>query len=203
MDISETISNKAQELFMNYGIVSITIDDIAFQLGMSKKTIHKYYKDKDALVDSVIDMETTNHEAQFSKPLNDSQDAIEALYKNLEKIDMLLRRLNPAILFCLRLHHPSSYDKLTWYLNYVLHGIIKKNIQQGIVEGLYRSDFDIDIIITFLITNLLTIFNTNTFPAGKYKLRNVEINYFTHFLYGITTNKGHTIVKCYAKNFRS
>ncbi|HEX6193727.1 MAG TPA: helix-turn-helix domain-containing protein, partial [Chitinophagaceae bacterium] len=54
MDTKERIQNKAEELFMQFGIRSVSMDDIANNLGMSKKTVYQYFVDKDELVEAVV-----------------------------------------------------------------------------------------------------------------------------------------------------
>ena len=112
MEVKERISIKAAELFMRYGIRSITMDEIAAQLGISKKTIYQFYTDKDDMVAAVIDQEILRNEAECMEAKDQAADAIHQVFLALEFLEEMLKSANPLILYDLEKHHPRSFKKI-------------------------------------------------------------------------------------------
>src|SRR5579859_7399313 len=114
-DVKERILTKAAELFMRYGIRSITMDEIAAQLGISKKTIYQFFTDKDDMVAAVIDQEILRNEAECLDAKNRSVDAVHQIFLALEDLEEMLKYTNPLVLYDLEKHHPRSFKKLKEY----------------------------------------------------------------------------------------
>ena len=98
MDVKERILGKAEELFMQYGIRSVSMDDIANSLGMSKKTLYQYYADKDELVDSVVESHILMIQTDCVSSRKDANDAIHEIYITMERILDEVSNMNPMLL---------------------------------------------------------------------------------------------------------
>ena len=85
MEIKERIQSKAHELFLQYGIRSVSMDDIATQLGMSKKTLYQYFTDKDEMVDAVLHYEIEHGQQDCLLCLRQSKDAVEEIFLMMER----------------------------------------------------------------------------------------------------------------------
>src|SRR5882672_5020407 len=99
MDIRERIREKAQELFMQYGIRSVSMDDIATHLGMSKKTIYQYFSDKDELVDAVLNIEIHEMECNCVDCSEHALNAIHEIFLTIDHMEEQLRHINPIVLY--------------------------------------------------------------------------------------------------------
>jgi TetR/AcrR family transcriptional regulator, cholesterol catabolism regulator len=106
MEIQERIRLKADELFRRYGIRSVTMDDIAAQLGMSKKTIYQYYADKDQLVDAVTVDEINYSQECCTRDAATSANAVEEIFRVMEFVEEMFRNMNPSML-----HDKEEYRK--------------------------------------------------------------------------------------------
>ena len=196
-EVKGRIQEKAEELFMQYGIRSVSMDDIAAQLGMSKKTLYQYFNDKDKLVDVVVDAELYKGRCECAACLQYSKNAVEEIFFTMEHIANQFRQMNPVLLFDLEKFHPASFQKFLRHKNEFLLEIVRKNIERGIAEELFRPEINADIISRFRIESVMMAFNLSVFPAKKYSLLEVTQEIIDHYLYGLATIKGHKLILKY------
>ncbi len=182
---------------MRYGFRSVTMDEIAGQLGVSKKTIYQYFKDKDELVESVMQHEIEYMQDTCKVQRSNSDNAIEELFKDMEAMEEAIASLNPQILFDLEKFYPQAYAKIRQHKNTFLLEVIIKNLHRGIKEELYRSDIDIDITAKFRLESSFVAFNQDLFPYGKYSLLHVANEIYYLFIHGIATAKGKKLIEKY------
>lgn len=197
METEERIVVKAHELFMRYGIRSVSMDELAGHLGMSKKTIYQFYKDKDALVDGVLNIEMNRTECDCGRTRSTCENAVHEIFLTMDIIEEMFKGFNPSILYDLEKFHPKSYLKFTEHHNSYLYTIIKDNLDRGIAEGNYRSTINTDIIAKYRIGTMFMIFNTNYFPVGKYSLAVLCIEITDNFLNGLVTQQGIDLINKY------
>jgi AcrR family transcriptional regulator len=173
------------------------MDEIATQLGMSKKTIYQYYTDKDQLVDAVaVD------EIQFSQEccMRDSataDNAIEEIFKVMEFVEVMFRNMNPSMLHDLEKYHPGGYKKFLEHKNKFLYDMVRKNIERGIKEELYRPEIDVEIMARYRLESMMLAFNTELFPTSKFNFVKLQQEILEHFLYGLATLKGYKLILKY------
>src|ERR1017187_1601563 len=98
MEAKERILEKATDLFMRYGIRSITMDEIAGQLGISKKTIYQFFTDKDELVEGVVDQEIQRNELKCIRFRKTSENAVHEIFVAVEEMAEMLKSMNPLIM---------------------------------------------------------------------------------------------------------
>ena len=199
MENRERIQVKAYELFMRYGIRSVSMDDIAAQLGMSKKTIYQFFADKDELVSAVVEQEVGNMQQDCVRSSQKSRDAIHEIFLTMEQVSEQFRHLNPVVLYDLEKFHHPAYGKFLKYRNEFLLEIISANLKRGIQEELYRPELEVDIIARFRLESMMIAFNIDLYPTRKFDLRQVIMELFEHFLYGLVTLKGYRLIQKYKK----
>ncbi len=197
MDVKERILIKAADLFCRYGIRTITMDEIASQLGISKKTIYQFFTDKDDMVSAVIEQEIERNELECSNFRDTATDAVHQIFLALESLEEMLKYTNPLMLYDLEKHHPASFVKLREYKYRFLHQIIIENLQWGIGAGLYRPDIDKDIVAKARIETAFLVFNPDVFPHSRYRISEVNFELAMLFLHGIVTNKGKLLIEKY------
>jgi AcrR family transcriptional regulator len=198
MEVKERILQKATDLFMRYGIRSITMDEIATQLGISKKTIYQFFTDKDEIVEAVIDMEVKRNEDECLGYRINSENALHEIFIAVEELEELLKAMNPLLLYDLEKHHPRAYKKIRDYKYQFLYRMIRENLEKGISEELYRPDMNIDIVTKSRIETAFLVFNQDIFPHSRYKVSEVNYELAILFLHGITTDKGKLLIEKYS-----
>jgi AcrR family transcriptional regulator len=197
MEIQERIRQKADELFRRYGIRSVTMDEIATQLGMSKKTIYQYYTDKDQLVDAVAVDEIQFLQESCLKDAAISANAIEEIFRVMEFVEVMFRNMNPSMLHDLEKYHPLGYKKFLDHKNKFLYEMVKKNIERGIKEELYRPEIDVELMSRYRLETMMIAFNSDLFPTSKFNLVKIHHEILEHFLYGLATLKGYKLILKY------
>jgi AcrR family transcriptional regulator len=197
MEPQERIVGKAHELFMRYGIRSISMDEVANQLGMSKKTIYQFYTDKDALVEDVINIELGSNEKECRNQKVQSENAVHEMFLALDMVMEVFTKMNPAVIFDLEKYHPKAFKKYSDYKNKFLYTVIKENLDNGIAEGLYREEVQTDIMTRFRLASIFLVLNPDLFPLSKHNLAEVITEITDNFLYGLVTPKGQKLVLKY------
>jgi AcrR family transcriptional regulator len=197
MEIEERILQKAHELFTRIGIRSVSMDEIAAQLGISKKTIYHYYKDKDALVDGVLEIEISKKIVDCAKTKLKRENAVHEIFVEMDILEELFATFNPSVLFDLEKYHPVAFKKFTDHHNSFMYQNIRENIETGIAEGNYRQGIDLDIITKYKIGSMFLVFNSNYFPHGGYPLSKLCLEITDHFLHGLVTPKGKELIDKY------
>ena len=197
MEIKERISLKAEEMFMQFGIRSVSMDDIATQLGMSKKTIYQYFTDKDELVELVVENHIDKIEQDCGQCHQGASNAIHEIFNTMEQILEEMRSMNPMLLFDLEKFHHKAYKRFRNYKEKFLLETIRKNIQWGKDEGLYRDELDVDIMSKYRIESMMIPFNLTVFPLGKYNLAETSQMIIENFTYGLASIKGHKLIQKY------
>jgi len=199
METKKRILEKANEQFMRYGIRSVSMDDIAAQLGVSKKTIYQYFADKEELVDAVMQEEEKRTHADCSNCREHSADAIQEMILAMHQITQQFAQMNPVILYDLEKFHPSVFLRFLRLKNEYLYGIIKDNLIRGIEEGFYRPELNVETISLFRLESIMMPFNLSVFPPVKYNLADVTREIMMHYLFGISTQKGYKLIQQYLK----
>src|SRR3954469_23865892 len=107
MEAKERILVKADELFNRYGIRSVSMDDIAAQLGMSKKTLYQYYADKDELVMGVFTTIMDQNRKWCTDDQKAAENAVHQVFLSFDRVQDLFANMNPSVLFDMEKYHPS------------------------------------------------------------------------------------------------
>jgi AcrR family transcriptional regulator len=197
MEVKERIQEKSTELFKRYGIKSITMDEIAGQLGISKKTIYQYFADKDELVDAVIVSDLETSRCDFLDCKGKAENAIHENFLIMDHVHEHLREMNPMILYDLQKFHPTAYQKFVAHKNTFMKQEVVDNIQQGIREGLYRPDIRVDIISKFRVDSIYLTFSPDFLNGTDFSLVELQQELAVHFMYGIASLKGHQLISQY------
>lgn len=197
MEIKDRIKQKAHDMVMQFGIRSVSMDDIANALGMSKKTIYQYYADKDELVDAVVDDELNKTQADCEACKVNSKDAVEEIVLTMNQIHDQFQNMNPVILYDLEKFHPKAFQKFLKHKHEYLYRVIRQNMERGTKEELYRPDLNIDVLSKYRLESMMIAFNLNVFPPGKYRLADVTEIIMENFVYGLATVKGHKLLMKY------
>ena len=191
------IKQKAHDLLMQYGIRSVSMDDIASALGMSKKTIYQYFADKDELVEAVIKDKIDENQVCCEKDKETARDAVHEVFLAMEMMQELFQNMNPAVIYDMEKFHPKAFGHFTKHKHQFLYKVLSDNIVRGKKEELYRAEIDIDIIVKARIENMMLAFNQQLFPKNKFSLVAVETQLTEHFLFGLASPKGHKLILKY------
>ncbi|HQV56137.1 MAG: TetR/AcrR family transcriptional regulator [Chitinophagaceae bacterium] len=197
MDPKDRILLKAEELFMQFGIRSVSMDDIANNLGMSKKTLYQYFADKDELVEAVVDGHINGIQDDCLDCRKEASNAIHEIFNTMERIMEEFSNMNPMLLYDLEKFHHKAYQRFRDHKDKFLLQVIIENIEWGIKDDLYRSDINIDVMSKYRIESMMIPFNVTVFSPGKYNLAETSGLIIENFIYGLATIKGHKLIQKY------
>ncbi len=197
MNMKERIQQKAEELFRHYGIRSVTMDEIASQLGISKKTIYQFYSDKGALVHDIFKNITDHNWEKCRTAKNLSENAIHERYLASNAAQEVFSNLNPSVMFDLNRFHPTVFAEFEKYKKQILFKLIKENILRGIKEGLFRKDVDVDIVTWMQLELVSAVFRHEEVISGKTNPAVYDKEVKDFFLHGLCTEKGLSFISKY------
>ncbi|HEY9561806.1 MAG TPA: TetR/AcrR family transcriptional regulator [Anseongella sp.] len=197
IDVEERILSGAEELFCRYGIKSITMDDIAGHLGISKKTIYQFYKDKKELVHRLMKKMVVDQEKEISEHEAGAANAIEEMFAVIVCLERMMQSISPVIFFDLHKYHPESWKLYQDFRDNYLINRVKLNLERGVSEGLYRKDMNMDILSILRINQLDAVFSTQVYPPSRFDMGTVLSELTSHFLYGAVSLKGHRMINEY------
>jgi hypothetical protein len=198
--MQDRILNKARELMFQTGVKHVTMDDLANQLGISKKTIYQYYTDKDALVSSVVENELVNHALFCNQSVQAADNAVHEIFLLMAVIQEMFNRMNPLALFEIEKYYPLAFDKIKKHKDDYIFSMIRANLEKGMKEGLYRKDVDVNILSQYRLETSLIPFNIQVFPPNKFDMLKVNLQIIEHFVYGVATIEGHRLMDTYKLN---
>jgi AcrR family transcriptional regulator len=199
MEIKDKISKEAFQLFCHRGIKSVSMDDIAAHLSMSKKTIYKWFQNKDQVVDAGLRIYLFDMNKDCCQLSGTAGNAMEELFNIMQLVRQKMAGVHPAVFYDLQKFHPASFGIWTAFKNEVLLQQILANLRKGVDEGFYRADFDLEIMARLRLLQVEHAFNPEFFPPGTFNLQQVQLTILEHFMLGIATLKGHRLINAYKK----
>ncbi len=185
------ILQGASELFMRYGVKSITMDEIARHLSVSKKTIYQHFADKDELVITFTKVVLQQQKAEISALENEEIDVLEGLFKMSEYMRTKVCNINQGLLFDLKKYFPVAWKIFLDHKRSFLKNHIKTIIERGVKEGYFRPTINAEVMARLRMEQVELPFNPEIFPAEEFNITEIHIQFFEHFVYGICTLKGH------------
>jgi len=196
-DIREKILEGSETLFTKYGIRSVSMDDIARHLSVSKKTLYQHFADKDDLVYKMSEVYLERSFHQYKEISTSSKNSIEELSKISVCMKRDLENLNPSMLFDLQKYHSNSWALYTEHKIKIISQSVLRNIKQGIADGFYRPDINPDIMAITRLILIEAAFNPELFPKDRFNFIEVQTQLFDLFVNGLCTEKGKKLYQKY------
>jgi AcrR family transcriptional regulator len=188
--MKKEITLTATDLFLNLGFKSVTMDDIANKMGISKKTIYAHFPTKSKLVEATTFhlLETIDKgiEEIRKKELN----AIVELFEIKKFVMDHLKDEKSSPQFQLNKYYPRIYEKVQKHHLDAMHCSVAENLERGIEEGDYRPSIPVDFISRFYFVGMMAIKNNEIFPVTKYSMRELTEKYLEYHLRAIVTPRG-------------
>lgn len=193
----ERIIQGGEELFLTAGIKSVTMDDIARHLGMSKKTIYQFFKDKNELVIALVKKKLKEDEDQIADIMSRSANVIEEMINMMKCSEDIFSRINPIVIHDMQKYHPDAWAEFQKFKADVLISTLEELLTKGIKQSYIRPDIDVKIIARMRVSQVEMGFNTAIFPMSEFNPWKVQVQFLEHFNYGICTLKGYKLLNQY------
>ncbi|MCB0769078.1 MAG: TetR/AcrR family transcriptional regulator [Flavobacteriales bacterium] len=191
MDVKEQqIIDQASKVFMRLGIRSVNMDDVAQHLRISKKTLYQYVKDKNELVQRIVQHICDHHRSSINAICEKGLNAIDENFEIARFIAAQLGQMHPSIHFDLQKYHAEAWDLLERTEKADIYSCVSSNMEKGIAEGLYREDLNIPVIAKIYIARFDAVFDSALFPESEYDFQEVIWEMFRYHIRGIASDKG-------------
>lgn len=187
---SQKILKGADRLFMRVGIKSVSMDDLARELGISKKTIYKHFRDKEDLIDNVIDADVKSDIDACLACTKLEGNSIRKMIEISKHVSLSHQDLNPAVIYDLKKYYPAQWKKMEKMQNDFIKESIQTNIECGIEEGLFREDIDAEIISSIYRHLVEALMSILTHPNNSNNFQTIHRQMIRYHLYGVCTRKG-------------
>ena len=199
MEAQEKILKTALQLFFKYGIKHVTMDDIAKELGMSKKTIYQFFKEKDDLINQLTEQEFKLHEKEFNDINRVAEDPLHEIMLISDKMKQMMQSINPMFFMDLQKFYPAAYQRFKQFRNECAFQNVLSNIKRGVNMGIYRSEIDMDFVAKYRLSQIDMIMFGEHFTYEKTSFAKANQCLLEMFVYGICTLKGHKLFNNYKK----
>lgn len=194
------ILEQASSVYMRLGIKSVTMDDLARELSMSKKTLYKYFKDKSDLVNTIIDYKLEMNAALTLNCHEQSDNAIDDLLGVSKMIVQMFKNINPTVFYDLNKNYPDAWKKLYDHKWSFVRNLILKNIHKGIEQGIYRKNLNPEILANLYVSSTNSMMDVSVFPWPEFKLDEVVKEVIAFHIYGMVNEKGFLYINQILEN---
>lgn len=186
---------RAEEMFLRYGIKSVTMDDVARELGISKKTLYAFVESKDDLVNKVLERHIEQEKAMNERLFGQAAHAIDEMMIVIESNMQQMSQMKSNIVFDLQKYHREAWEKMEAFQQGFLYEAVRNNLERGRGEGLYHTKFDTDIVARLHVAATFQLFNEQIFPQSLYRREVVFLEYILHYMRSIVTDKGRQLIQ--------
>jgi AcrR family transcriptional regulator len=198
--MKEKIIFKSAELFLNLGFKSVTMDDIANELGISKKTIYVHFENKTKLVEAVTFSVFETICQGIDCIYEESKNPIEELYDIKMYVMQYLKNEKTSPQFQLKKYYPKIYQRLHFKQFEKMHESVKNSIQKGVETELFRPKIDVDFISRMYFNGMAGIKDETIFPKSLFTKDYLMEHYLEYHLRAIVTDKGLKILDKFINN---
>ena len=199
MDLRQKIVEEAAKMFRTYGIRAVTMDMLAGQLGMSKRTIYEAFRDKDELLDGVLAWMAEKQHELFADIMQGSENVIEAIFKILDVMTEHFRNMSPAFVLDVKKYYGDLMTKISDSGSIPYYGDNTDILLRGIKEGFFRKDIDISITNKCLIEVVRMSNEKDILNDSDFRSEDIIRNFYINYLRGISTQKGLDLINFYEK----
>jgi TetR/AcrR family transcriptional regulator, biofilm operon repressor len=194
--MKDKIIKKATDMFLKLGFKSVTMDDIACEMCISKKTIYKYFSNKEKLIEEGTEVVHQKIHTMMDEVMAQNHNAIAENFQMREMFKQMFQSFDQSPAYQLKKHYPEIYEKMMANEIEDCSHMFRQNIVKGIAEGLYRKDTDIEAAVKFYYTLIFSINENTMLEKDAYELEAKALEYHTR---AIATAEGITELEKHLK----
>ncbi|NVJ85276.1 MAG: TetR/AcrR family transcriptional regulator [Algoriphagus sp.] len=192
----EKILEAAIEQFSRYGVRSVTMDDIARHLGISKKTLYQEFADKKELVKIAFDQVLKRDQNMIEVIMNDSDDhVIETLVHLSRMMRERLQSINPITIMEVQKYFPDAWQIFVHHKEEVILSQMMDILERGKKLGYFRQEIEVPILARIRVDQISGAMDSSNFQDANYDIVKIQLEMMDHFLHGIFTEKGREAYK--------
>ena len=192
---------KATELFLSLGFKSVTMDDLANSMGISKKTIYQFFKNKNYLISSCMEVLQKGVVKSFKQISINAENPIIELFHVKKEAMKILGNTENAPQFQLQKFYPEIYQELKSREFDLVRDVIQESLKKGIKSGYFREEINIDFITRIYINGMRGVRDINLFPLNEFKIEKVIEDFLEYHVRAISTKKGLILLNKIYNNY--
>ena len=197
----EKIILKAIQLFLSHGFKSVTMDDLAQSMAISKKTIYQFFKNKNQLISSCVEVLQKEVIKSCKQISINSDNPIIELFNVKKEAMKILGNTETAPQFQLQKFYPEIYQELKSREFDLVRDVFQESLKKGIKSGYFREEINIDFITRIYINGMRGARDISLFPLNEFKLEKVIEDFLEYHVRAISTKKGLNLLnKIYKKS---
>ena len=196
----QEITYQVTLLFREFGIKSMTMDDLSKSMGISKKTLYKFVKDKNDLVNKVIEHSIKEKQTYIEKLTAENTHPIDELFSIAKYSSKEISSINASLQFDLKKYHPTAWLLFEKHKQTFFYSCVLNNLKAGIKIGVYRSNINPSIVAKLHTSSIPLVFDSSLFPTTEYAFKDVFSELMKHHIRGISTKEGLNYLKNLIKN---
>ena len=194
---------QVQKLYHRYGIKSVTMDEVAKHLCISKKTLYEHFTDKEDLVKSVLLMDHSRRNHFFTEIKKKNLNAIEEILEFYKMINTMFKDYNPSMEYDIRKYYPDLYSKIKEIRRKRMYDTIYGNMNKGKKESLYRKELNSGIIARLHVIRVESMFDNDMFSVEELISSKVFNEIFVYHMQGILNPNGRVIFEKIFKQLKA
>lgn len=195
MEKLNDILERVAVLYRKFGIKSVTMDDIASELGISKKTLYQFITDKDDLVNKVIETKLRSVTDCLNKVKANAGNAIEELFEVNRFILTLIKTYSPAYDYDLKKYYPEVFQILVQKKRESMYECVIENILRGKREGIYRIELEEEIIARMHVSRMEHFQDNSMFSIDEMTTVPIFKEMFIYHIRGLANEKGLKVLE--------
>jgi AcrR family transcriptional regulator len=189
------IVKKVYELYRQFGIRSVTMDDVVRELGISKKTLYKHFKDKTDMVLAVMEYDFETKKEEYIKCFGAQLNAVEELINySILQLKIIMDH-KPTLIYDLKKYYPAVFDHFNKLKRENMYNGLLMNLERGKKEGLYRSDLNVELIARLNIVRVEGMMNSKIFKPEEIRSHEFFKELMKYHAYGIVSEKGRKVLE--------
>jgi len=186
---------RCASVFLRLGVRSVTMDDLAREIGVSKKTLYVHFQDKSQLINEIIDQKLMMDRTVCEMGIEQGENAIDSMFLISKSVMENISAISPTVFFDLKKHYPEAWQKLVDHKWNFVYQMFLENIKRGMEEGLYRENMDPDIIARLYVASTDLIIAGEVFPWPDYQYGKVFLETFRFHIRGMASDSGIAYLK--------
>ncbi len=198
--LKEKIITESIKLFLSYGVRSVTMDDIAKHLSISKKTIYQFFKDKEEVILLATRMHFEKEKNEMISIKDNTENAIAQLYQLSICLRDKFKNMNLNVLYDLEKYYPKAWELYLQYKNEVFYHSLITTLEEGMAQGHFRKTIKPAILAKLRLEEIQLSFDKEIFPEGEYNVADIQDQFFNHFVYGVLSEEGTKLLNQYHQN---
>jgi len=191
--MKEKILEEAERLFWKYGVRSITMDDIARRLAISKKTIYQHFTDKEDILMQVTQYRLAKDQEIMNCTYVSADTPIHEMLAMLDEMRKNVDKMNPTLMLDIKRYYPKAWALYGKFKEDYILKLMIDNIRRGIDDGYFRQDVNPEILARMRVEQVEMAFEMTVFSAKTYDMIAIQQELTHHFVRGLLTEKGFTI----------